>query len=62
MGNKKFNQIEINKIIDLYNSGLLQREIADMFTLKPAKRFIDMLHQNRQSVDVYEKTELHQGL
>ena len=31
MGNKKFNQIEINKIIDLYNSGLLQREIADMF-------------------------------
>ena len=31
MGNKKFNQIEVNKIIDLYNSGLLQREIADMF-------------------------------
>ena len=36
MVNTKFNQIDINKIIDLYNSGFLQREIADMFNTSRA--------------------------
>lgn len=30
MGEAKFTQEEIQKIIDLYNSGLLQREIAEI--------------------------------
>lgn len=30
MGEEKFTQEEVQKIIDLYNSGLLQREIADV--------------------------------
>ena len=33
MGNKKFNQIEINKIIDLYNSGLSSEQIAMIFPI-----------------------------
>lgn len=31
MGNTKFTQEEIQKIIDLYNSGLFQREIAEIY-------------------------------